>query len=248
MERQHEPSLAAEALAQQPAADERHPHPSDLIGEVILGMNDGIVTTLVFALSVAGASGGGYHTVIIAGLAEMLAGGVSMFLGGYSAARATREAYHYQVAIERHEIEHEPEEERAEVARIYRDKGFRGGLLDAVVHHITSDPERWLQVMARDELGTPPEEGSPPWQSGAALGLSFIIGALIPVLPFLSHLPYPAVFAVGISVVALVLTGAARSRFSHKAWWRSSLEMVVIGAIGACAGYVIGQGLSLLGE
>ena len=63
--------------------DEQHAHPSELIGEVILGLNDGIVTTLVFALSVSGASPGAYPAVVVAGLAEMLAGGVSMFLGGY---------------------------------------------------------------------------------------------------------------------------------------------------------------------
>src|SRR5579872_60081 len=84
---------------------EEHAHPSELIGEIILGLNDGIVTTLVFALSVSGASGA-YRAVVIAGLAEMLAGGVSMFLGGYTAARAVAEAYHYQVGIERHEIQH----------------------------------------------------------------------------------------------------------------------------------------------
>jgi VIT1/CCC1 family predicted Fe2+/Mn2+ transporter len=234
------PKLAS-PFAQRSREGERHAHPSDLIGSIILGLNDGIITTLVFALSVAGASGGVYRTVIIAGLAEMLAGGVSMFLGGYSAARATREAYHYQVGVEREEIEQEPEEERAEVTRMYQEKGFRGPLLDAIVHHVTSDPERWLHVMVRDELGAPPEEGSASWQLGLAVGLSFMIGALVPILPFLGHLPHPRPFAVLFSVVTLLVTGAARSRYSRKVWWRSGLEMVITGFIGAAAGYLIGQ-------
>src|SRR5581483_2530131 len=112
------------------------------------------VTTLVFVLSVSAASGN-LHATVIAGLSEMLAGGVAMFLGGFTAARATREAYHYQVEVERHEIRYEPEEERAEVTRMYRAKGFRGVLLEDIVHHVTSDPERWLNVMVRDELGAP---------------------------------------------------------------------------------------------
>ena len=149
--------------------DEQHAHPSELIGEVILGLNDGIVTTLVFALSVSGASPGAYRAVVVAGLAEMLAGGVSMFLGGYTAARAVADAYDYQVGVERHEIEHEPEEERAEVTRLYHARGFRGPLLDAIVRHITADNDRWLQVMVRDELGRrrtkAQRPGSPGWPS-----------------------------------------------------------------------------------
>jgi len=221
---------------------ERHAHPSDLLGSVILGLNDGIVTTLVFVLSVSAASGK-VRTTIIAGLSEMLAGGVAMFLGGYTAARATREAYHYQVDVERQEIRSEPEEERAEVTRLYRDKGFRGSLLEEIVRHVTSDPERWLRVMVRDELGAPPDEGSPGWRVGGAIGGAFVAGALIPLLAYIWHLPDPAVLAIGLSIVALVLTGAARSRFSRKPWWVSALEMVAVGAAGSAAGILIGAGL-----
>lgn len=223
---------------------EQHSHPSDLIGSIILGLNDGIVTTLVFALSVAQASNNAYHQVIIAGLAEMLAGGVSMFLGGFTAARATKEAYHYQVEVERQEISHEPEEERAEVTRMYRDKGFRGSLLEEIVRHVTSDPDRWLRVMVRDELGAPPEEGSKSWQSGLAIGLSFMFGALVPLIPFLAYLPRPTVIAMALSIATLVGTGAARSRYSNKVWWVSAGEMVTVGLIGSAAGFLIGSALS----
>jgi VIT1/CCC1 family predicted Fe2+/Mn2+ transporter len=225
---------------------EEHAHPSELIGEVILGLNDGIVTTLVFALSVAGASSGAYRAVVVAGLAEMLAGGVSMFLGGYTASRAVAEAYHYQVGIERHEIQQEPDEERAEVTRIYHDKGFRGPLLDAIVRHITADNERWLQVMVRDELGAPPDEGPSPWQSGLAVGLAFMLGALVPVLPFLLHLAQPRFVAAGLSIAALAVTGALRSRYSQKGVWRSAGEMIAVGFGGAGVGLVIGQVLSAI--
>ncbi len=230
-----------------PAVAEHHEHPSALIGEIILGLNDGIVTTLVFALSVAGASGGAYRQVVVAGLAEMFAGGISMFLGGYTAARAVSEAYHYQVSVERNEIEQEPEEERAEVSRIYRDKGFQGPLLDAIIRHVTSDRERWLRVMVRDELGAPPEEFNPAWQSGLAVGLAFMIGALVPVLPFLLHLIQPSLFATVLSLLFLAGTGVARSRYSQKSARRAAAEMIGIGFIGATVGLVIGRLLSGIG-
>jgi vacuolar iron transporter family protein len=186
--------------------------------------------------------------VIRAGLAEMVAGGVSMFLGGYTAARATREAYHYQVGIEREEIRYEPDEERAEVTQIYRNKGFREPLLDDIVHHVTSDPERWLNVMVRDELGAPPDEQSPSWQVGLAVGLSFMLGALVPLLPFIAHAGYAQALAIASSIMALVLTGAARSRYSRKTWWASAGEMVAIGVAGSAAGLVIGRGLNAIGQ
>lgn len=213
---------------------------------MILGLNDGIVTTLVFVLSVSEASGNAVHTVLVAGLAEMLAGGVSMFLGGYSAARAIKEAYLYQVEVERKEIREEPEEERAEVSRMYRDKGFGGSLLDQIVGHVTSDPERWLRVMVRDELGSPPDEGSSSWQAGAAIGISFMVGALLPLLAFILRLGGARGIAVVLSIAALVITGAARSRFSNKTWLRSASEMVATGLVGAAAGYAIGAVLNSL--
>src|SRR5579872_2095004 len=111
--------------------DEAHAHPHELLGDFILGLNDGVVTTLVFALSVSGAAGK-YSTVITAGLAETLAGGVSMFLGGYIAGQSVKEAAEHQIAVERLEIESEPEEEREELRQIYSEKGFSGQQLTGI--------------------------------------------------------------------------------------------------------------------
>src|SRR5437660_1049922 len=150
--------------------EEQHRHPHELIGDVILGLNDGIVTTLVFALGVAGASTGN-HTVVLAGLAEMLAGGVAMFLGGFLSGQSEREAAEHQIAVERHEIEHEPEEEREELRQIYEEKGFSGAQLATIVDHLTSDKERWLNTMIRDELLLRPDHLTNPWRVASAVGL-----------------------------------------------------------------------------
>jgi len=119
---------------------EQHQHPHEFLSDVILGLNDGIVTTLVFVLSVAGVSRSD-TSIALAGIAEMLAGGVSMFLGAYMSSRTERDAAQYQISIERHEIEHEPDEEREELRRIYSEKGFSGRQLSGIVDHLTSDPE-----------------------------------------------------------------------------------------------------------
>src|SRR5947209_7697724 len=219
---------------------EQHQHPYELLGDIILGLNDGIVTTLVFALGVSGASASG-HAVIIAGLAEMLAGGVSMFLGGYLSGQSENEATEHQISIERLEIESEPEEEREELLQIYREKGFSGRQLTTIVDHLTADKERWLNSMIRDELMIRPGELVSPWKKGATLGLSFALGAIVPVAPFLLHTPAVQLVSALFSLAVLFGTGAARSRYSHKTWLRSGTQMVVVGLIGAMAGLVIGK-------
>jgi VIT1/CCC1 family predicted Fe2+/Mn2+ transporter len=222
---------------------EQHRHPYELLGDVILGLNDGIVTTLVFALSVAGAAASN-QTVVIAGLAEMLAGGVSMFLGGFLAGQSEKEAVEHQISVERHEIESEPEEEREELRQIYREKGFTEGQTTSIVEHLTSDTERWLNSMVRDELMIRPGHFVNPWRRGAAIGLSFAAGALVPISPFLLHMSRAALISVALSLLLLLGTGAARSRFSHSSWMRSGAQMVLVGMIGTLAGLAIGRLLS----
>lgn len=221
-------------------AEEEHQHPHEYIGDAILGLNDGITTTLVFALSVAGASGRA-DTVILTGLAEMFAGGVAMFLGGFMSAQSEKEAVHHQISVERHEIEVEPEEEREELRQIYRDKGFSGYQLAGIVDHLTGDKDRWLNSMIHDELLIRPGELRSPWRVASVVGLSFVIGALIPLLPFIAHLPQEPAWAAILSIVALFATGAMKSRYSHRTWIRSGAEMVLVGVLGAAAGLVIGR-------
>jgi VIT1/CCC1 family predicted Fe2+/Mn2+ transporter len=225
-------------------AGEEHHHPHELLGDVILGLNDGITTTLVFALSVAGASGKA-NTVVLAGLAEMLAGGVAMFLGGFMSAETQIEAAQHQIDVERHEIEHEPEEEREELREIYREKGFSGTQLTRIVEHLTSDKERWLDSLIRDELLLRPGQYRSPWRVAGAIGLSFALGAFVPVFPFILHLTWAPAAAAVLSVAALFATGAARSRYSHRTWLRSGGQMVVVGIIGTFAGLAIGRLLSI---
>lgn len=221
-------------------AEEQHRHPHELIGDFVLGLNDGIVTTLVFTLSVAGVSTAN-RTVVLAGLALLFAGGVSMFLGGYLSGQSEKEAAEHQIAIERHEIEHEPDEEREELRSIYQAKGFKGLQLTRIVEHLTADPERWLDSMIRDELLLRPGEFRSPWKIALALGVSFGLGAFIPIAPFLLDVGPARTASAALSVAALFGTGAARSRFSHLSWYRSGAQMVLIGTLGTAAGLVIGR-------
>src|SRR3989442_7362454 len=115
---------------------EQHPHRGDWLREIVFGLNDGLVTTLVFIMAVSEIAPARLLLIV---LGEVLAGGVSMALGGYLAARTAKQILDQRIATERYEIEHEPEEERAELVAIYQNKGFTGPLLQRVVSHLTAD-------------------------------------------------------------------------------------------------------------
>jgi VIT1/CCC1 family predicted Fe2+/Mn2+ transporter len=130
LEKETEKDIALEEI------QEHHPHGGDWLREVVFGLNDGLVTTLVFIMAVSSLAS--THLLLVV-LGEVLAGGISMALGGYLSAQTEQEVLDHQIAVERYEIEHEPDEERAELRNIYLQKGFRGPLLDRVVSHLTAD-------------------------------------------------------------------------------------------------------------
>jgi len=136
-------------------------------------MNDGLVTTLIFLMAISGVASAHLLTVM---LGEVLAGGVSMALGGYLSARTQQEVLNKRIATEHYEIQHEPDEERAELRAIYHQKGFTGALLDRVVEHLTADEHRWHQAMVHDELGVVEDQHISPWKQGLQIGLAFVIG------------------------------------------------------------------------
>ncbi len=224
--------------------DELHQHGGRWLREVVFGLSDGLVTTLVFVLAVSGLA---HPQLVIIALGELLAGGISMGLGGYLSARTERAILQHQIAVERFEIANEPDEEKAELRRIYYQKGVRGALLDRLVRHLTADQERWLGAMIRDELGVVEDtEGLPPAVQGILVGGSFMLGALVPILPFLLDLPGAQIWAYGLTVVTSLLLGAVKARYTYRGAIYNAVEFLVITSVGALAGLGIGALLRML--
>ena len=221
--------------------NEQHPHRGDWLREIVFGLNDGLVTTLVFIMAVSAAVP--THLVLVV-LGEVLAGGVSMALGGYLSARTAKEVLDKRIEIERYEIKHEPEEERAELRAIYQRKGFSGPLLDRVVNHLTANDERWHQAMVHDELGVVEDKPIIPWLQGLQVGLSFVIGGLIPTVPVLFSLPQVRWWAYGLTALTALALGAIKARYTHKGPVRAGIEFLIVVTIGTLAGVGIGLLLS----
>lgn len=218
---------------------EQHPHGGGWLRELIFGVNDGMVTTLVFVLTVSNVAAT-RHGLVLTALAELCAGGISMALGGYLAVKTQHEVTEHQIAIERHEITHEPAEERAELRAAYRRKGFTGTLLEQVIEHQTATPERWLRAMVRDELGLVSDNREHPLARGALVGFSFMAGAAVPILPFLLPIPDPRPWAFLATALASLLIGSLKARYTLKNAFRSSTELLAVISLGAAAGWMIG--------
>jgi vacuolar iron transporter family protein len=221
---------------------EQHPHKGDWLREIVFGLNDGLVTTLVFIMAVSEVAPARLLLVV---LGEVLAGGISMALGGFLAARTTEQILDKRIATERYEVEHEPEEERAELSDIYRNKGFSGPLLRRVVDHLTANQDRWHRAMVHDELGVVEDTHINPWLEGARVGLSFVIGGLIPTIPVILSLPHVQWWAYGLTALTALVLGAIKSRYTTQGPLQAGLEFLAIVTVGTLAG--VGVGLLLHG-
>src|SRR6266436_1249337 len=204
--------------------NERHPHRGDWLRDIVFGLNDGLVTTLVFVMAVSEVAPGRLLLVV---LGEVLAGGISMGLGGYLSARTAKQVLDKRIATERFEIEHEPEEEREELRAIYRNKGFTGPLLHRVVNHLTSNQERWHRAMVHDELGVVEDTAINPWLQGVQIGISFVVGGLIPTMPVLFALPQARWWAYGLTALTALVLGAIKARYTSQSPVWAGLEFLV---------------------
>lgn len=211
------------------------------VRDVMLGLNDGLVAAFAVTSGVAGAFSSA-NIVVMAGVAEMLGGAVSMGLAAYASARAQYEFYQSEVEREGEEIKRWPERESEEVRAIYRAKGFGGPLLDQIVAHITADPSRWSGIMMREELGFGGDVAEPPLKSAATVGVAYLVGAAVPMLPYVfAGPPLGIVISALATIIVLFGVGAAKTIITTRSWWRSGLESMAIGIAAGAVTYGAGR-------
>jgi VIT1/CCC1 family predicted Fe2+/Mn2+ transporter len=210
----------------------------------VFGVNDGLVSNASLLLGVAGA-GPEPGVIVLAGVAGLLAGAFSMAAGEYVSMRSQREMFEYQIALERDELAAYPEEEAAELALIYEARGLSAEEARGLAGRMIADPVTGLDALAREELGLNPDELGSPWGAAIFSFLSFAIGAVVPLIPFLvtrGSLALPV--CVVLSAAALFGVGAMLSLFTGRQAWRGGLRMLLIGGGAGAVTYLIG---SLLG-
>jgi VIT1/CCC1 family predicted Fe2+/Mn2+ transporter len=208
----------------------------------VLGANDGLVSNLSLVMGVAGAALSG-RSILITGIAGLLAGACSMALGEWLSVQSSRELYANQIKIETGEIESHPQEEAEELALIYEARGLKPDQASTLAGQIMTNQEYAIQTLAREELGVNPDElGGSAWEAAfASFGL-FSLGAIIPVSPFFFSSGSTSVLvSISLSAVALFILGAVISLFTGRSALFSGLRMVIFSLLAAAITFSIGH-------
>jgi VIT1/CCC1 family predicted Fe2+/Mn2+ transporter len=208
----------------------------------VLGANDGMVSNLSLVMGVAGATLGGKE-VLVAGVAGLLAGAISMALGEWLSVQSSRELYHYQITTEKEEIEQSPEEEIQELALIYQSRGIAEKEAQRMADQLLANKDAALDTLAREELGIDPQElGGSAWVAAITSFLLFTLGAIIPLFPFFFLTGMTAVFvSIAVSAVGLFVLGAVITLFTGRSVWFSGMRMVLFGLLAAAVTFGIGR-------
>ena len=216
----------------------------------VMGANDGLVSNLSLVMGVAGASLSN-QSILITGLAGLLAGACSMALGEWLSVQSSRELYMNQIKIEREEVESAPEEEEEELSLIYQSRGLSAEQASMFAKQIMSDREKAIETLAKEELNIDPSElGGSAWEAAITSFVLFSIGAIVPVLPYIFAGGTTAfIISIILSGLALFGVGAAITLFTGKTVLYSGTRMVVFGLLAAAITFGIGKliGVSVAG-
>jgi VIT1/CCC1 family predicted Fe2+/Mn2+ transporter len=224
-------------------ADEEHGHGHrDVSGgwlrPAVFGAMDGLVTN---ASLIAGVGGGhaSSNTIILTGLAGLAAGAFSMATGEYVSVSSQNELVDAEVSKERYELENHPDAERRELAEMFRQRGVDADLADRVARQVSAHPEQALLVHVREELGVDHQElPSPVMAAGASL-VTFAVGALIPLVPYLAGFGTLAV-ALIFAAVAAFAGGGLVARITNRPFLRGAVRQLALAAVATGLTYAIG--------
>jgi VIT1/CCC1 family predicted Fe2+/Mn2+ transporter len=223
---------------------EKHFTASETVRDIVIGMSDGL--TVPFALA-AGLSGAVEATTIIitAGLAEVAAGAIAMGLGGYLAARTDAEHFASERAREERETNDMPDTEAAEVADVFRSYGLNDATVATVVAAIRADKKRWVDFMMRFELGLEEPDPKRARNSALTIALSYIAGGMVPLAPyfFFRSIHSALIGSVVVTLLALLVFGYIKGRFTTAKPLRSAWQTVVVGGLAATAAFVIAKAI-----
>ncbi|HYH24559.1 MAG TPA: VIT1/CCC1 transporter family protein [Blastococcus sp.] len=209
----------------------------------VFGAMDGLVTNTALVAGV-GAGGVAPRGIVLAGVASLVAGAVSMALGEYTSVQTQNEQLDLEVEKERRELERNPEGELAELIDMLQVRGVEARLARQVAVQLSRDPETALRLHVVAELGVSPADRPSPVVAAVSSFFTFAVGALVPLLPYLlgASLLWVALLCGG---AGLLLAGALSARFTPRSWWYAGLRQLLFGAAAAGITYVIGSAIGV---
>jgi vacuolar iron transporter family protein len=219
-----------------------HAHHRDVSGgwlrPAVFGSMDGLVTNVSLIAGVSGGHGS-THTVVLAGLAGLFAGAFSMAAGEFVSVSSQNELIGAEVRKEQYELEHHPEAERRELAAVFRKRGVDADLAYEVAGQLSRHPDEALGVHVREELGVDHKDLPSPLTAAGASLVTFAIGALIPLLPYLAGFSSLAV-ALALAAIAAFVGGGLVARITDRPFLRGALRQLLLAGLAAALTYGIG--------
>jgi VIT1/CCC1 family predicted Fe2+/Mn2+ transporter len=215
----------------------------------VFGINDGLLSNFSLVMGFAGAEAKPEY-IILAGVAGLLAGSFSMAAGEYVSVSAQREVFEQQIAIEKEELEMSPKEEEEELSLIYQAKGIPEHEASRLAQRIIQNPKTAIDTLAREELGLDPAGLGSPWTAAISSFCAFVIGAFVPVAPYLLTAGTKAwIASASLSFFALFTVGAVLSIFTARGPLLSGARMLGIGLLVSAITYSVGWlfGVSVVG-
>ncbi|KAJ4832296.1 Vacuolar iron transporter 1 [Turnera subulata] len=222
--------------------EEKHFMSSECVRDIIIGVSDGL--TVPFALA-AGLSSANVTSsiILIAGIAEVAAGAISMGLGGYLAAKCEADHYDKELKREQEEIICVPDIEAAECGDILAQYGAEPHEYEPMVNALRRDPQHWLDFMMKFELGLEKPDPMRALKSALTIAASYIFGGLVPLSPYMV-LPLAQeamVASIAITILALLLFGFVKGQFTGNQPFKSAIQTAFIGAVASAAAYCIAK-------
>ncbi|TMI70396.1 MAG: iron transporter [Bacteroidetes bacterium] len=221
---------------------EQHLKSSDLITDVVIGMSDGL--TVPFALA-AGLSGAVDSTaiIVIAGIAEIAAGSIAMGLGGYLAGKTEQDHYNSELQREYYEVDNLRDREIAETKEFFANIGLSAELQERATEEISKDKKQWVDFMMKYELGLDKPDPRRATKSALNIGISYIVGGLVPLSPyFFVHTPTEALkISIVVTLICLFVFGYFKSKITGVNPWAGAIRIMLIGALAAGAAFGIAR-------
>jgi vacuolar iron transporter family protein len=224
---------------------ERHFTAGDRVRDIVIGMSDGLTVPFALAAGLSGAVASS-RLIVTAGFAEVAAGSIAMGLGGYLAARGDAEHYASELAREEQEIRDVPEVEVAEVANVLTTYGVGATEAQTIAEAMRARPEKWRDFMMRFELGLEAPDPKRALESAMTIAVAYIVGGLIPLAPYLALSSAQAALkaSVLVTLIALIVFGYIKGKFTGAGPLRSAVQTAIIGSLAAAAAFAIARAIS----
>ena len=221
---------------------ESHLRNSDFLTDVVIGMSDGLTVPFALAAGISGAVNSN-NIVIMAGVAEIIAGSIAMGLGGYLAGKTEMEHYESELKRETEEVETVPEKEREEIKEIFLQYGFSKQSQEILVAELSRDKNKWIDFMMKFELSLDKPDPNRASKSALTIGLSYIVGGTIPLIPyFLTDTPYAGLkISAIVTLVCLFVFGYFKSKATGQPLIYGAFKVMIIGAVAASAAFLVAK-------